>query len=149
MAMRVFYRGQDAVITEQQFMWLTGTLRSFDIAPMRRVWVVKRDARVTGPRAEVVASAVMAATGIGVSAMFVDVPLVRLSLAGVAVALVAIATFRRRTVPCWEIRTLYRGRETTIYTTRDETTFNQVKRGLNRALETSAGARYRARAATG
>lgn len=140
--MRVFYRGHDAVITESQFI-LTGTFRSFDIAYLRKVRVIRRTAKVAGPRAEVVASAAVAAAGIAVSAMFVDAPLVRLSLAGVAVALVAVATFRRRAVPCWEIRALHRGREVTIYATRDITTFNQVKRGLKRALENNAAIRYR------
>jgi hypothetical protein len=142
--MRVFYRSQEAIITEHQFLWLTGTLRSFDIAQMRQVRVIRRDVKVAGPRAEVVASAAMAAAGIGVGALFVHAPLVRLSLACVAVALVASATFRRRTVPTWELRAVHRGRETTIYSTRDLTTFNQVKRGLKRALESAAGARYRA-----
>jgi hypothetical protein len=145
--MRVFYRGQDAVITETQFLWLTGTLRSFDIAHLRRVRVIRRDVKVAGPRMEVVASATVAAAGIGVSAMFVHAPLVRLSLAGVAVALVAIATLRRRTVSRWEIRAHHRGREVTVYSTRDITTFNQVKRGLKRALEGAAAARYRPREA--
>jgi uncharacterized protein DUF6232 len=145
--MRVFYRGHEAIITEHQFLWLTGTLRSFDIAHLRRVRVIRRDVKIAGPRAEVIASAAMAATGIGISAMFVDALPVRLSLAGVAVLLVAVATFRRRTVPCWEIRAVHHGRQTTIYSTRDITTFNQVKRGLNRALENSAGAHYRPQAA--
>lgn len=142
--MRVFYRGHEAIITEHQFLWLTGTLRSFDIAHLRRVRVIRRDVKIAGPRSEVVASAAVAAAGIGISAVFVEALAVRLSLAAVAVALVVIATFRRRTVPCWEIRAIHRGRETTIYSTRDLTTFNQVKRGLKRALENSAGARYRA-----
>ncbi|GIF19827.1 hypothetical protein BJ973_006869 [Actinoplanes tereljensis] len=144
--MRVFYRGHDAVITETQFLWLTGTLRAYDIAHLRRVRVIRRDVKVTGPRPEVVASAVLAAAGIAVSAMFVDATLVRLSLAGVAVAMVAIATFRRRAVPCWEIRAIHRGREVTVYSTRDLTMFNQVKRGLKRALESAGGARYRSHA---
>ncbi|MEU4238846.1 DUF6232 family protein [Actinoplanes sp. NPDC026619] len=147
--MRVFYRGQEAIITEHQFLWLAGSLRSFDIAHLRQVRVIRRNTKVSGPRTEVIASAGMAAAGIAVSAMFVDAVAVRLSLAGVAVAMVAMATFRRRTVPCWEIRAVHRGRETIIYSTRDITTFNQVKRGLSRALENAAGARYRSPAAAG
>ncbi|GAA0524105.1 hypothetical protein GCM10010172_00630 [Paractinoplanes ferrugineus] len=145
--MRVFYRGHEAIITEHQFLWLTGTLRSFDIVQLRRVRVIRRNVKIAGPRTGVVASAVMAAAGIGVSALFVDALAVRLALAGVAVLLLASATFRRRAVPCWEIRAMLHGRETTIYSTRDITTFNQVKRGLSRALENAATVRGRPRAA--
>jgi len=53
----------------------------------------------------------------------------------VVLAVIVLAAVRTRMARRWELRAARGGREVVIYSTVDETTFNQVARALQRVIE--------------
>jgi len=144
--MRIYYDGPDALVTEQFLVWRTRPVRAYAIAELRNIRLVQR--HVGSPRAILTMAAAAAAVLIVAPGWLVlHTTSGRLVLFGAAAVAVTLATLRRRNVRQWELRAAYRGHETTLYTTLEIRTFNQVTRALRRAVESSSAARDRQRMA--
>ncbi|MGX6604309.1 DUF6232 family protein [Micromonosporaceae bacterium Da 78-11] len=144
--MRIYYDGPDVLITESQFVWRAQPRRSFAIAHLRNVRLVRRDVKrsVRGPA---LVSALAATMVLTPGWMFLTTPFGRIGLVATAVAIVTLATARRRTVRQWELRAAYLEREVTLYAAVEIRTFNQVTRALRRSVEDAAPPRTRHQAA--
>ncbi|MEU7905547.1 DUF6232 family protein [Actinoplanes sp. NPDC049118] len=134
--MRTYYRGPDAAVTDELFIWQTGPVRSFVLVELRNVDRVQQEASRLG---RVIAGLLLAVAG-GVW--------VQLALpgrwfvgAGALVAALTIAgwpSHSRR----WMLKAAYRGDDdVTLYSSADPRVFNQVTRALRRAMEDARGPR--------
>jgi len=129
----VFYRGRRALITQHVFeAEYVGRLQ-YAIKDLADVHIVRLDPE-----------AVPGARFLGLStllAAFLVVPIVGPAskvVAGVAAAVFAVGsatTVRRRLPVRWELAATYNGRPVTLFESADQTEFDQVCRGLLRALE--------------
>jgi hypothetical protein len=133
--MRTYYRGPDALVTDEHFVWRTRTSRIFPVRELRNVGLV-RD-HVVDRRPDV---ALVAAAGMGVFAVMMWTlagPVVGSALGFVSLiaATVAVTTRQGRTVRVWQVRATYRGMDVVLYSSPDARVFNQVTRALRRALE--------------
>jgi hypothetical protein len=128
--MRLYYRGPDAVITADQFVWLREVPQVVTIAELRAAQLSRRTVKSTWMPAAALAVLVLAP-----GYLLVDSWIARVSLVGVAAVLVTVTVLRSRAGRRWELRAVAGGQEMTVYSTVDETTFNQVTRALLRVLE--------------
>jgi hypothetical protein len=139
--MRLYYRGPDALITAGQFVWLGADApRAFAIADLRSARLSRRTVKGTWMPAAALGILVLA-PGYFLAGSWIA----RLSLVGVAAALVLFTVLRNRAGRRWELRAVAGGHAVTIYSTMDETTFNQVTRALLRVLESYPEERPRSR----
>jgi hypothetical protein len=132
--MRIYYRGPDVLITQEAFVRRTAPRRIFVIRDLHHVVMIRGDldpARSTSAHVAGGALVLVAASwplvdnpaAVAAAALIVTLP-------GVA----GIACWRMRPRR-WELRADYQGHEVILYASADITTFNQVSRGLRRAIE--------------
>ncbi|MET8147352.1 DUF6232 family protein [Actinoplanes sp. NPDC049668] len=130
--MRIYYRGPDAFLTDEQFTWNGPVRADFNIRGLREVGRVRRDATGLGIRTVLVVGAILAfATAwlmVTPSAAYSVIPV------ALAAAVTTVVLGGRRKVSRWEVQATYRGSRVTIYATADERVFNQVTRALSRAI---------------
>jgi hypothetical protein len=132
MGTRTYYRGPDAVVTSEVFVWRTAPAKVFAIRALRNVGIVRCEAAGGRPHTAH-AAAGSAALALAVWPVLDTPALVAVVILAVAVPGVA-ATYRRRR-RLWEIHAHYRGAEVILYASTDARTFNQVARALRRAIE--------------
>lgn len=130
MTSRTYYRGHDAVVTDQRFTWLTSPARDFAVRELRNVGLVREETNPVRAYAPRVAAGLLALA----AALWLvqDRPVVY------AVGFLAAATplcFWRGPARRWEMRATYRGRSVLLYASPDARIFNQVARALRRAVE--------------
>ena len=133
MRTRTYYRGPDAVVTSELFVWRTSPPKIFAIRDLEHVGIARCDAGSGRPHtahavaAPVIAVAVWPVVGtpgqIAVGALAVALP-----------AIVAVTYWRRRP-RLWELHGIYRNAEIILYASTDARVFNQVARALRRAME--------------
>ncbi|RZU51675.1 hypothetical protein EV385_3508 [Krasilnikovia cinnamomea] len=131
MSTRTYYRGPDAVITDEHFVWRTTSARVFEIRDLRQVH------RVSGKPAHpyaIVAGGAVLLTSVGWAALTTP-PAYMLGLLTVAAAGALAVTINRTRSRTWRLEATYRGRDVVLYTQSDPRVFNQVSRGLRRAME--------------
>jgi hypothetical protein len=128
MRTRTYYRGPDAVVTSELFIWRTSPPKVFVIRHLQKVAIVRYDADRGRPHySSVVALALWP---------IVDTPaLVATGVLAVAVPVVAVATYWRVRPKRWELQARYLGAEVVLYASTDARVFNQVARALRRAME--------------
>jgi hypothetical protein len=131
--MTVFYRSRDLVISENEFVTLLATER-FALSDLRGIHIVRGapdPQRRTAAHA--IAGAMILAVAIG---PLLDSP-AAWAVAGLALLGSAgfggVSIFGRR--PRWQLNAQLNGTDVCLYSTTDERTFGQVRRGLLRALE--------------
>jgi hypothetical protein len=133
--MRVYYRGPDALVTDERLVWRAAAPQIFAVRELHRVGRAR--AAVPDPRS---GGAVAIAVGLGAAAVAgwaVAGPLVGGALGAMAMIalLVAVTARQLRRVHMWQVHATYRGAVTVIYQSTDERVFNQVTRALMRAIE--------------
>jgi len=133
--MRVYYRGPDALVTDERLVWRAAAPQTFAVRELHRVGRAR--AAVPDPRS---GGAVAIAVGLGAAAVAgwaVAGPLVGGALGAMAMIalLVAVTARQLRRVHMWQVHATYRGVVTVIYQSTDERVFNQVTRALMRAIE--------------
>ena len=139
--MRTYYRGPDAHVTDERFIWRADTPRVFVVRDLRDVVVVRRTRSDRGPDVAMVVAAVSATLAVlGWLVVGVVVGVV-VGFFAVTLAAGAAATRRHRPSHYWQLRSTYRGVEVVVFESADERVFNQVKRALRRALEVDRPAR--------
>jgi hypothetical protein len=139
--MRIYYRGPDALITDEHFIWKTKTPRAIAVRELRNIGLARGEttrglsattiAIGTATIALAVAGWLMLGTGLSYG-------LIAGALAGTTVT---VTTWQKRNVRSWELRATLRGTPITLFSSLDERTFNQVTRALRRAVEEEHRAR--------
>jgi hypothetical protein len=134
MRTRTYYRGPDAVVTSELFVWRTAPARTFVIRELRNVGIARCEVDRSRPHTTQ-AFAGSAALAAAVWPM-VDTPaLIAAVLLALAVPGAAVAAVWRLRPRCWELHATYRGGEVVIYASTEARVFNQVARALRRAIE--------------
>jgi Family of unknown function (DUF6232) len=135
MSKRTYYRGPDAVVTDEMFLWRGTPLRSFAVRDLRHVGVVRTGAEPANPTAVLtVAALVVAAVGAGWTLL--DPPtLYAIGLLAVTVPLAFTVPSMVRRTRGWELHANYRGSDVVLYSCVDERQFGQVSRALRRSME--------------
>jgi hypothetical protein len=133
--MRTYYRGPDAFVTADQFVWLVDTPRIVPVRELRTIQRIEQAARTRSTDGLLVTAA-----GLGVFAAagwLAAGPLAGALLATLAVSLLIAAVCKRQSSGARSYRVVatVRGARTTIYESRDLQRFNQVARALGRSLE--------------
>ena len=128
--MRTYYRGPDAAVTDELFIWQAGATRAFVVAELHHVGRVREDGSRLG---RIVAAVVLAVVGAG----WVQLALPARWYVGTAALVVALVVAGWPPhVRSWTLRAGYRGdAEVTVYASADPRVFNQVSRALQRAIE--------------
>ena len=134
MRTRTYYRGPDALVTSELFIWRTSPEKTFVIRELSKVGIVRGEighlrpdtANVAGGSLVLVAATwpMLNKPGLMVMGFLV------LAVPGVVAA--ACWRLRPRT---WELRATYRGLDVVLYVSPDARVFNQVSRALRRAME--------------
>jgi hypothetical protein len=134
--MRTYYRGPDALVTDEHFVWKAADrTRFFTIRDLQHVGLVRNNG--IDRRPDVVTVAAVGLVAFAGTAWVTAGPIVGMAVGFVAAiaAVVAITTRQHRSEQSWQVHARYRGVETVIYTSPDVRVFNQVTRALRRSLE--------------
>ena len=136
MSTRTYYRGHDAVVTDELFVWRTTPTKGFVVRDLHNAGrVCSQVNRLRPYTAHVIGAALVliAAT----LTLFKAPPSYALGVLAIAVpaVLIAAAATRRTRRRRWELRATYRGFEVVLYASHDERVFNQVARALRRSIE--------------
>jgi hypothetical protein len=134
--MRTYYRGPDILITDEAFIRRAAPQQIFAIRGLRDVVIARGDSDASRPRTlHIGAGALILAA---VAWPILDTPAAFAAAALImAVPGAAILAGRRLAPRRFELRATYQGQDVLLFASSDETTFNQVGRGLRRALEDS------------
>ena len=135
MRTRTYYRGPDAVVTSELFVWRTAPARIFAIQELSRVGItcdeIDRVRRPNTTHAAVGSSVLIVALW-----PIVDNPaLVAVTSLALALPILAIGVYWRLRPRLWRLHAVYRGGDVVLYASTDGRVFNQVIRALRRALE--------------
>ncbi|AGZ38694.1 DUF6232 family protein [Actinoplanes friuliensis] len=132
--MRTYYRGPDALVTDEHFVWRTSSTQIFAVGELHNVGLVEGRATFRPIATIVVAASLITATA-AVWASFG--PAAGYSLAALALVITAltVATQHQRAARIWHLQASYRGLETTLYSSADARVFNQIARALRRSIE--------------
>ncbi len=128
--MRTYYRGPDAAVTDELFIWQAGATKAFVVAELRDVGRVRDRSSRLG---RVVAAVLLAVAG----AVWVQLDLRARWYVGIGALVVALAVAGwPPQTRSWALRGAYRGdTAVTLYTSADARVFHQVSRALQRAME--------------
>ncbi len=133
MRTRTYYRGPDAVVTSELFVWRTSPAKVFAIRELRNVGIARCDGDSGRPHTT---HALAVPALVAAAWPTVDIPppvaVGALALALPAVAAVAYWRLRSR---LWELHGTYRNAEVILYASTNSRVFNQVARALRRAME--------------
>ncbi|BEL10274.1 hypothetical protein Q0Z83_084650 [Actinoplanes sichuanensis] len=131
MRTRIYYRGPDALVSDDRFVWHpTTTPLIFTIPDLRNVGLVQAPARVR-PYAPAIAAVAIAMAAAGW--ILLPDPAVYV-LVFLALAIPGVAMMWREPGR-WELHAQYRGTAVVLYSSADPRVFNQVSRALRRAME--------------
>jgi Family of unknown function (DUF6232) len=134
MTTRTYYRGPDAVVTDQLFVWLTRPAKSYVVRDLRSVGLFRAEVNRLRSYTLHVASGTLV---LAVATWFAfDSPAVY-ALGALTIALPSTFTVARMRTPAqrWQLQATYRGAPVLLYASRDVRVFNQVARALRRAVE--------------
>jgi hypothetical protein len=133
MSTRTYYRGPDAVVTSDVFVWRTAPPKTFVIRDLRKVGISHSDARHRSPGAQTATGS----AGLVIAIWpIVDTPAVFAAVVlAVAIPGVVVAARLRLRPRIWELHATYRHTEVLLYASADTRVFNQVTRALRRAME--------------
>jgi len=132
--MRVFYRGPRALITDEAITVGPAAPRRFALAELSAVYIVRQQShRRSDPHPMMGASALVA----GVLMVPIIGPVSKILATAVMAVMVvyAIACFRFGPAAHHELVATYRGRHAKVFESDSQHEFDQVCRGLQRALE--------------
>ena len=133
--MRIYYRGPDALVTDERFVWRTSAPQIVAIRELNHVRLARTDVPDPRSTAAMVAGAGMAAAA--AAGFVVAGALIGTVLGALAIVTVAVSVTARqlRTVRLWQVHGAFQGIYVVLYESTDERVFNQVTRALRRAIE--------------
>ncbi|GLY98184.1 DUF6232 family protein [Actinoplanes sp. NBRC 103695] len=134
--MRTYYRGPDAVVTSELFVWRTTPAKIFVIRELRKVGITCTAIdRSRPPTVQAAAGSVALAVAVW---PVVETPaLVALGLLAITVPGIVVAAYRRTRPRLWELHASYRGGGVILFADTNARVFNQIARALRRAIEES------------
>lgn len=132
--MRTYYRGPDALVTDDHFVWRTSCTKTYAVDELRNVALVQGRMTASPPAAMLVTAAGLFAaagswTAFGAAAGY------SVAALAVFVTTATLATRHQRATRVWHLQATYRGIEVTLYSSSDVRVFNQVSRALRRSIE--------------
>ena len=132
--MRTYYRGPDAVVTSELFVWRTTPAKMFAIRELQRVGITSTAVdRNRPPTVQAAAGSVALAVAIMPT---VETPaMIALGLLAITIPGIAMTAWWRCRPRLWELHATYRGSEVILFAGTDVRVFNQVTRALRRAIE--------------
>jgi hypothetical protein len=134
MRTRTYYRGPDAVVTSELFVWRTTPTRIFAIRELCRVVITCGDPDRARPHT-IHTAAGSAALVIGLWPI-VDTPaLVAVTCLAVTLPVFAIGAYWRLRPRLWRLHANYRGDDVVLYQSMNGRVFHQITRALRRAIE--------------
>nr|AEE65497.1 ShdA [uncultured bacterium BAC AB649/1850] len=132
--MRTYYRGPDALITQDRLVWYDDITRTYLIRDLRTVGIVQDGS--TGRRRAAAVAAIVLGPAAAVAWLQVSpVAGAVLGFLAFAAVIISVTAAPMRTVHVRQLQAHYRGVVTTVYESADERVFNQVTRALRRSLE--------------
>jgi len=141
MSNRTYYRGPEVVVTDRLFVWRTTPTKGFVVRDLRNVELVRphRTPYAAYAAGAVVILAIATWVLLDSSAAYATGAL------ALTVPPLFVAAGRRIRPQRWELRATYRGYGILLFASSDARVFNQVARGLRRAVEDcrTPAARYR------
>jgi len=133
MSTRTYYRGTDAVVTDERFVWLTSPAKMFVVSDLHNVGLACSNARPHRYAAPIAGVTLILAAATWTT---LDHPVAYvLGVLSITIPCTAAAISRRFQPRRRELHATYRGHEVIIYTSTDERVFNQVSRALRRSME--------------
>jgi len=134
MSTRTYYRGPDAVVTDQLFVWLTKPTKGYVVRDLRSVGLARAEGNALRSYTLHVASGTLV---LAAAAWLTFSSPAAYALGALAVAVPStFAVARMRSRPRrWELHATYRGAGVLLYASSDVRVFNQVVRALRRAVE--------------
>jgi hypothetical protein len=140
-AMRTYYRGPDALVTQERFVWRTSSPRIFIVRELHQAVLVR--CNVPDRRLNPALLMALVLTALATASWLLVSPAVGAAIGFLAVltAAAALASRPRRTMYEWQVRATYMGSHVTVYASVDQRVFNQVARALRRAIEDGRPAR--------
>jgi hypothetical protein len=133
--MRTYYRGPDALVDQERFVWFTSSPRTFVVRELQNAVLVRCNVPDRRPNPALLVALTM--TALATASWMLVGPAVGAALGFLAVlaAGAAMVAQPRRTVYEWQVRATYLGAHVTVYASVDQRVFNQVARALRRAIE--------------
>lgn len=133
--MRTYYRGSDALVTDDYFVWRTSSTHIFAVGDLRTI-VIARDpvsSSAQGPALAAGAGLLLLA----VASWMLRGPAVGYTAvaAAIVITLMIMSLTGRRAVRLWHLVASYHGEAVTLYSSPDTRVFNQVARALRRSTE--------------
>lgn len=133
--MRTYYRGSDALVTDDHFVWRTSSSHIFTVGDLRNIVIVEGPSNSSSQGPALVAGAgllllaaaswVILGPAVGYTA----------AAAAIVISLMIMSLTGRRTARNWHLVAAYHGATVTIYSSPDVRVFNQVTRALRRSTE--------------
>jgi uncharacterized protein DUF6232 len=133
--MRTYYRGPDALVTQERFVWRTSSPRIFIVRELQNAVLVR--CNVPDRRVNPALLVALVMTALATASWMIVGPAVGAAIGFLAVLMAAGAMAGRphRTMYEWQVRATYQGGHVTVYASADQRVFNQVARALRRAIE--------------
>lgn len=133
--MRTYYRGPDALVTDEHFVWRSSSSQIFTVHELRNVGRVPGHVSAPHPGTVLgVAATVLVVAAASWTALGSAVGYASLALSAVIV-MTAVVAQRQRASRRWELQATWRGLPVTLYSSSDVRVFNQVSRALGRSIE--------------
>ncbi|MEV4703644.1 DUF6232 family protein [Actinoplanes sp. NPDC049316] len=133
--MRLYYRGPDATVTGDYFVHhAPGGAKSYSVGELRNVGISRAQAGSSPFPYAISGVAVLAGAALSMGAIPVLYALVGLAGSAAAAGTLAVRARRARPRP-WILQADYRGATVHLYESADDRVFQQVARGLRRAIE--------------
>jgi hypothetical protein len=134
--MRIYYRSPDLVITDEAFILLAAPRRTYLIRELHQVGMIRGELDPARSSSAHVAGGALVLVVAGWPMLD--------NVAAYAAAALIVALPGAASIACWrlkprhwELRATYENREVVLYSSADVRIFNQVGRGLRRAIEDS------------
>jgi hypothetical protein len=139
--MRTYYKGPDAIVTDEHFIWRSSANQLFAVSDLHNVGLVKGGIAGFRPVAALAVTASLAVATAAVWQAFGAAVGYSVAALAVTVAALTLASAYQRAARIWHVQATYRGMETTVFSSADVRVFNQVTRALRRSIEDSRQAR--------
>ena len=133
--MRTYYRGSDALVTDDYFVWRTSSSHIFAVADLRNIMIVRGPLTSSGQGPALVAGAGLLLLATASWMLMGPVVGYTAVAAAIVLSLMIMSLTGRRTTRLWHLVAAYHGGTVTIYSSPDVRVFNQVTRALRRSTE--------------
>ncbi|RSM68446.1 hypothetical protein DMB66_13210 [Actinoplanes sp. ATCC 53533] len=133
--MRTYYRGSDALVTDDHFVWRASSTHIFAIGELRNIVIVRGPLTGVSQGPALAAGAGLLLLAATSWMLFGSAVGYTATAAAILFTLMIMSVTGRRTTRLWHLLATYRGGTVTIYSAPDLRVFNQVARALRRSLE--------------